>query len=257
MYRVEQQEPSEEFKKAWGTARQFLGSKGGGSLRWIRSDLNPPMAEHLSFAIGNQLFFVFVEAAEADFKYAQKLFFDVCSQADATPCLMPMNKRISAYEPATYGWGLVNAVTGDLVDPYDMVSDELIEMTDWELHDFAIRDVVIRHLGESGFNVFSKQSAMNIDPSIWFEADGKPFWVVVRAARHPQQKAEKPKNIEAIAEGCSHMSREGYFASVVVANGDDPFDPDAESNGNFLPLYRGHEMAVKFKGLEKLWNLNS
>lgn len=28
-----------------------------------RANLNPPMAEHLSFRMGNQLFFIFVEAA--------------------------------------------------------------------------------------------------------------------------------------------------------------------------------------------------
>ena len=252
MYRVEQQEPSQDFKQAWATAGRFLSKKGGEGLKWIRSDLNPPMAEHLSFIIGNQLFFVFVEAADADFKYARKLFLEVCSGANATPCLMPMKKRIASYEPSVFGWGLVDAISGNLVDPFEMVSDKLIEMTDWELHDFAIRDVVIKHLEKKGFNVFSKQTALNIDPSIWFETDGKPFWVVVRAARHPQKKAEKPKNIDDIAEGCSHMSREGYLASVVVANTDDPFDPEAAANGNFLPLYRGHGMAVKFDGLEKL-----
>lgn len=148
MYRVEQQEPSHEFKKAWASAGRHLGSKGGESLKWIRSDLNPPIAEHLSFAIGNQLFFVFVEAAEIHFKYAKKLFLDVCDQAGATPCLMPMNLRITSYEPAAYGWGLVSAVNGDLVDPFEMVTDELVEMTDWELHDFAIRDVVMKYLKE-------------------------------------------------------------------------------------------------------------
>jgi hypothetical protein len=43
------------------------------------------------------------------------------------------------------------------------------------------------------------------------------------------------------------MSRVGFFASVTVANADDPFDPSGE---NAMPLYRGHGMMVRFEGLE-------
>jgi len=249
MYRIKQEKPSQDFEQAWLSARRFLAQKGGEGLKWIRCDLNLPMAEHLSFIIGNQLFFVFVESAEVDLKNYQKLFLNACSQANATPCLMPMRKRIASYETVAYGWGLVNAITGDLVDPFEMVSDELIEMTDWELHDFAIR-VVVTLLEEEGFNVFSKQSEFNIDPSIWFEDDGTIFWVVVRAARHPQKKAEKPENIDKISEFC--MNREGYFASVFVINSDDPLDLEPTSNDSRLPLYRGHGMFVDYDGLEKL-----
>ncbi len=44
----------------------------------------------------------------------------------------------------------------------------------------------------------------------------------------------------------------GYFASVAVLNSDDPFNPDAKSNANYLPLYRGHGMFVKFEGLKSV-----
>lgn len=254
MYRIEQEKPSQEFEQAWLSAGRFLASKGGEGQKWIRDNLNLPIIEHLSFVIGSQLFFVFVEAAEVNFKYSQNLFLDACSQANATPCLMPMRKRITSYEPIAHGWGLVNAITGDLVDPFEMVSDELIEMTDWELHDFAIRKVVVSHLEQKGFNVFSTQSALNIDPSIWFEADGKHFWVVVRAARHPQKTVAMPQNINEIEKEFSTVGQGGYFAPVVVLSADEPLplDPEADLNGNYLPLYRGHAMFVDFEGIQKL-----
>ena len=41
----------------------------------------------------------------------------------------------------------------------------------------------------------------------------------------------------------------GHFASVGVASADDPFDPNAIRNGNFVPLFRGYEMHISYEGL--------
>ena len=161
---------------------------------------------------------------------------------------MPMTERLTGYEPAFPGWGLIHAETQEPVIPADMVSDDLIEMSDWELHDFAIQ-VMKSKLEEEGKKVFSAQSSRKIDPSIWFEEDRDQYWVVVREVRHPEKQAAMPTNISEISEFCSRKSQGGYFASVKVANYDDPFDPDADSNGNFLPLYRGHRLMAGFEGL--------
>jgi len=81
MYQAKQSEPSQEFKNAWQASGRFLQSKGGEGLNWIRSNLNLPMVEHLSFRLGNQLFFVFIEAAEFNFQKLSKLFLDVSREA--------------------------------------------------------------------------------------------------------------------------------------------------------------------------------
>ena len=54
---------------------------------------------------------------------------------------------------ATTGWGLVNAESGVVIDPVSMVSDELIEMFEWELHDFAFQ-IVKTYLTKQGKDVF-------------------------------------------------------------------------------------------------------
>ncbi len=258
MYAVEQEEPSETFKRAWASAGRHLGPQGGDGFNWLRANLNPPMAEHLSFRLGNQLFFVFVEAAEFAFERWRDLFLEVSHEAHATPCRMPMTERLIDYEPAFPGWGLIHAETQQPVNPADMVSNELIEMSDWELHDFAIQ-IVKAELTEEGKNVFSAQSSRKIDPSIWFEDNGARYWVVVREVRLPEEYAAMPTNIDEISASideisasCSRKAQGGYFASVKVANSDDPFDLDASSNGNFLPLYRGHRLKVGFKGLKRI-----
>jgi len=136
---------------------------------------------------------------------------------------------------------LTHAETGQAVSPPALVSDELVEISAWELHDFAIQ-VVAGYLEENGKLVFSKQSSLEVDPSIWFEDSSGPSFVVVREARYPTQDATCPANIEAIKNSCSRMSKIGFFASVAVANAD-----DLDS-----PLYRGHGMHVRFTGLVDL-----
>ena len=45
------------------------------------------------------------------------------------------------WKAAQKGWGLVHARTSEPINPFDLVSDEKIEMTDWELLSFAIQVV--------------------------------------------------------------------------------------------------------------------
>ena len=97
MYRVEQEEPSTDFKEAWSAAGRHIQSQADTGLSWLRATLNPPMAEHLSFRIGNQIFFVFVDAAEFNYESGRQLFSKVCSMAGAVPCLMPMEKWLGRW----------------------------------------------------------------------------------------------------------------------------------------------------------------
>ena len=251
MYRVEQAEPTEEFKQAWRAAGRHIQNQADSGFNWLRANLNPPIAEHLSFRIGNQIFFVFVEAAEFDYQVDSKLFESACKQANAIPCLMSMSKSLGKWQPQQQGWGFINTASSKVINPLDCVSNELIEMTDWELHDFAIQ-IVCSALQKKGKNVFSKQPFREIDPSIWFEDELGLHYVVVRAARHPHTHIALPKNITDIKNSCLNISRSGFFAPVILANSENPFDPNCKSNGNYLPLYRGHGIFPTYRGLSRL-----
>ena len=63
--------------------------------------------------------------------------------------------------------GLRDARTGRAIDPPGLVSSEPIEMSDWEVHDFAIQ-IVASQIETSAGAVFSKQPSLHIDPSVWF-----------------------------------------------------------------------------------------
>jgi hypothetical protein len=249
MYEIEQGQLPQDFIDAWRYAGQHIQKIGQEDVQWLRATLNPPIAEHLSFRIGNQLFFVYVDVDMLPFVGKRKeLFLNVAREATATPCVLKMKPKRGQFDPVNPGWGFIDAVTGRAVNPTNMVSNECIEISNWELHDFAIQ-IVRSHLEKEGNKVFSAQSSLHIDPSIWFEDKSGPCWVVVRAGRHPKKRAHIPANLQNIKQSCFRMSRVGFFASVTVANADDPFDPSGE---NVMPLYRGHSMIVRFEGLEPI-----
>ncbi len=62
-------------------------------------------------------------------------------------CILPMRKRMlrSSWVADRPGGGLVDARSGRPVDPHELVTDERIEISDWELHDIAVQ-VVREHL---------------------------------------------------------------------------------------------------------------
>lgn len=250
MYDIEAQEPSHEFERCWASAAQHLQrATGDGALRWLKSTLSPPFMEHLSFAVGNQLFFIRVEDSTGEVTGPGSIdsLKRVAEKSNGIPCLMPMDRSGTDWQPAKSGWGLIGLGTGKSVDPLSLITDERIVMTDWEVHDFAVQVVREHIVDELGFKLRSSQSDPEVHPAIWFEGEDGPEWVVVGAVRYPAKEAALPQNISEIAVHCSRMSSSGHFASVSVANSEDPFDPEETEWG--LPLWRGYGLRVRFSGL--------
>lgn len=241
MYDIEMHRPSEEFGRCWSAAGRHIQRQVQGPFHsWLKVSLDPPFLEHLSFRLGNQLFFLRIEdaARSLDVPGNREGLRLIANGCKGHACLMPMRRDSTSWEPVAPGWGLVDLRTGKPVDPISLVNDAQIEMTHWELQDFAVQ-IVRDHLKKQGKKLMSWQGNPAVDPSIWFVGDLGPEWVVVRAARYPSKIAERPANWHAIAERCSHLSKIGHFASVAVANSDNAQHP----------LWRGHGMTVAFEGM--------
>ncbi|HIJ25270.1 MAG TPA: hypothetical protein HPP65_12455 [Gammaproteobacteria bacterium] len=190
-------------------------------------NLFPPFLEHLSFRMGNQLFFVRLEDVDAGLVTPgnDAGYKTLAKESNGHAVVMPMRKGAGEWKADGVGLGLIDPDTREAVDPVALVSDEEVEMSDWELHDFAIQ--VVRHHIEDELKqkLMSFQVNPAVHPALWFVGDHGPEWVVVFVARYPQQEAFIPENIEEIAESCAQTSTLGSFASVTVANADDEFDP--------------------------------
>ena len=251
MYDIEMDEPSENFARCWlASGRHLAASAQDGSVSWLKATLTPPFLEHLSFRIGNQLFFIRVEDAGGNIPGPGNPdgFRIIANGCNGVPCRMPMRQSGSEWKPEFPGWGLIHAETSQPLNPVTLVSDENIEMTDWEIHDFAVQ-VVRDHIVETlGRELMSSQGNPDVDPSIWFVGDDGPEWVVVRGVRYPEQEAARPENIAEIAANCAHLSTIGHFASVAVANSENSSDESGDVEP--LPIWRGHQLFFEFEGLE-------
>jgi hypothetical protein len=253
MYEIEMHAPNEQFSRCWNTAARHLQSQVQDGLNWLKCTLAPPFLEHLSFRLGNQLYFVRIEATNVELVVpgSRNGLMAVAEGCNGHACIMPMTLERSGWTPVAPGWGLLSLQSGKSVDPLDLITDELIEMTDWELHDFAVQ-VVRDHLKAEGKEIGSTCGNPQIDPAIWFMGDNGPEWVVVRAVRFPEAQASVPGNISGIIQNCKPHGTAGHFASVSFANAKEPFSE--ESVKHPMPLWRGHGMYVNFAGLEPLSN---
>jgi hypothetical protein len=243
------QEVSQEFARCWNAAGLHIQRQVQGPLNsWLKLNLNPPFLEHLSFRLGNQLFFIRIEDADGKLKVpgSRNGLRSVADGCNGHACLMPMRREGTEWIANGQGWGLFDLRTGRDIDPVALITDELIEMSDWELHDFAVQ-IVKDNLTKNGRTQMSWQGNPSVDPSIWFAGEHGPEWVVVRAARYPETSVEPPADWHAIAENCSRHGKSGHFASVGFANADDAFDPTGAVPAT--PLWRGHGMRVRFIGL--------
>jgi hypothetical protein len=252
MYKIEMQEMSAAFFPCWQAAVLHLSKQvDGGIQSWLRAHPYPPFLEHLSFRLGNQLFFVRIEDIDGKVQGPgnSQGFISAANSANGRACVLPMKRNLfgGAWVADSPGWGLLDAETRKPIDPVALVTDEKIEMTPWELHDMAVQ-VVRNYLKKQGFELMSWQGNPEVDPSIWFVGKNKrPEWVLVRAAKFPENHAARPSNWQAIAANCAKMSTVGHFASVAVVSVDQPFDSEQEPP---VPLWRGHGMHVRFTGLE-------
>lgn len=251
MFKVETQEMTPAFLECWKAAGIHMGKQvQGGMPSWLKATPYPPFLEHLSFRLDNQNFFVRVQDADDQIEGPGSLqgLLSIADGCKGHACIMPMKKKFfGGWCAELPGWGLIDARTGAPVNPVDLVSDERIEITEWELQDFAVQ-VVRTQLEKEGFQLMSWQGNPSVDPAIWFVGASKtPEWVVLRAVRYPENEATRPGNWAAIAQGCSSMGTIGHFASVAFASADQPFETGQETP---VPLWRGHGVHVRFAGLD-------
>jgi hypothetical protein len=253
------QEMSQEFYPCWQAAGRHLNNQVEGGIQfWLRAHSNPPVLEHLSFRLGNQLFFIRVEDVDNKVEGPGTLtgLNYVSEGMQGYACILPMKKASGREWVAAYsGWGLLDAKTRELINPVDKVTDEKIEMTPWELHDLAVQ-IVRLDLEKDGYQLMSWQSNPDVDPSIWFIGDsGGPEWVIVREGKYlARGDAPPPENLAEIAEYHSRLSKIGHFAPVSIVSSEDSFDPAKAVSVE--PLWRGHEACIRFKGLQKVSPVN-
>jgi hypothetical protein len=254
MYSIQMNEVSEEFARCWNAAGLHLESQAQGPIQsWLRAHLNPPFLEHLSFRLGNQLFYIRLEDVNGRLDVPGSLegLLQVAVGCAGHACVMPMKKVGKNWEPVEAGWGLLDALTRDAIYPPSLITDRNIEMTDWELQDLAVQ-VVRDRLQRQGRELMSWNSNPEVNPSLWFIGDSGEEWVLVRAVRGPKVRANLPDNFPEIFAHFNELGHKGYFASVGIMSVDGLLDTSTTGFRKRNPVYRGHQMHIEYEGLQAL-----
>jgi len=246
-YTIEMHEPSEDFAKCWQAAGRHLSNLGDGRINWLKADLTPPFLEHLSFRVGNQLFFVHLQDAEGNLQTIGNLngLSMIARECKGIACLMPMRRTPNGWKVEVGGWGLIELESGNPLNPIELISNDKIEMTNWEILDFAVQ-VVREHIqNELEFDIVFSQSNPAVQPSIWFNGKYGLEWVVVRANTLTLDKLIGECDISAVAKQCADKSNLGNTATVSFANEKQCLSESSD----ILPLIRGHGAQIFFNGL--------
>ena len=146
MYEIESHEMSKAFSPCWKAAGIHLSKQVDGGIRfWLRAHPYPPFLEHLSFRLGNQLFFVRVEDVDGKVQGPgnPRGFITAAKNANGRACALPMKKKLfdGAWVADMPGWGLLDADTRRPINPVALVTYQKIEMTPWEVQDVAVQAV--------------------------------------------------------------------------------------------------------------------
>lgn len=248
---VDSTAPNAEFLRCYEVAaklieeRFFKPNKKENFVRWLKFMPQPPFLEHISFRIGNQLFLVRIVDVDGNLIVpgASAGVYLAAEEYRGVPLILSMRKKDGVWAPTFRpGSEFFDPRTSETVDPLKLVTSEKIEMSDWEVHDYAVQ-IVRDKMHEAGAKIASWQGYLGTDPSIWFSSEGQIAYAIVRAVRFPREEAPPPENFLDIYRGCKAMTEHGYFASVAIASTKDKF---GVATAKPTSLYRGEPLRVKY-----------
>ena len=249
LYSIDETPMTEAFHACWYAAAAHLSAQGQDSINWLKATPAAPFLEHLSFRLGNQLFFIRIEDIDGLVEGPGNRT-GVLSIAEGTgghACIMYMKQLTSTeWRPVAPGWGLLKIINEESIDPPSLISEDLVEISNWEIQDIAVQ-VVRGIIEEQGHEVESWQGSPHLNPSIWYRKDGVKTWVIVRACRYPQQQASLPIEINSLRQKFETNNFPGEYGLVSLVGVDSENQSDTDSASN--KIYRGHMISAQFRGL--------
>ena len=249
LYPIDETPMTEAFHACWYAAAAHLSAQGQDSINWLKATPASPFLEHLSFRLGNQLFFVRVEDID-EVVIGPGNRGGVISIAEGTgghACIIYMKRHgTGEWRPVTSGWGLLSIKDEGVIDPPSLISEELIEISEWEMQDMAVQ-VVRGILEDQGHKVESWQGSPHLNPSIWYLKDGVRTWVIVRPCKYPEQQGKLPSEVMSLTQKFEAQGFLGECGLVSLSSLDKNLE--AGSAVEKRAIFRGHMVSAQFRGL--------
>ena len=136
---IDNGEFTDDFIDCARFANKFLFKKGQDVINSIPFS-SFPTPVHTSFRIGNQLFFVHIVDLDDNMEPPGSIegFINICKKFECLACLLPVRKKNNKWTIEHLDWGLIDAKTRDPINPHDLVTDEKLVMSDYEIHQIGI-----------------------------------------------------------------------------------------------------------------------
>jgi hypothetical protein len=232
-----------QLQEQFNRFNQFAPPSPLPAFHWVKAELTYPAFDHLSFAHKNAIFSVVIEVwdgSESSFtEQQQERLLDACRANQLIPCVFRLDYE-DELEPATDGWNLVHASTGERIDPSSFAEEGPVVMSAWELTNFAIQ-VVRDDLEKQGNEVLSFCDLPEVNPQIWFrDSSGNACWALVQCSTSKEPlTSQRWQGFEQTNDALKPFA--GYFAGVRV------------QSTNAVPM-RGDGMMVDYRGIEKIYD---
>ena len=242
--------PSAAFIEYWNAGAIHVYRNVCDNLGALRLTPISPMYEHYAFILGNQLFFAMFESDEFPLSKESKLNLDaLCLDSNATPLILQLKKVRGKIEVVDGGSGLRNMRTNELVNPIEMVNDSAIPMEMWDCLDCLSKGLA-EQLTQEGARVHSRVTYVGLQPSFWYEKDGKEHFVVlnIRVVKNKGDKPDMPVTGDLEKEFKEHVQKSAPHAKAMICNA-----VMACGEEKYLgePPYRGMAVYVDTQGLQE------
>ena len=201
-------------------------------------------AAHQVFRFGNQLFTVWLEDVVVNDK-AYLLsswddFLEESREMNAIPCVMLMKHTDAGWAVNEPDWGLLDDEVCDDINPCNLVTDEAVEMTDWEINDFCIQRACDRLLDDQ-CTIEEVSSYPSSAPSIWFtDQFGSLCYLILGVAKYPIYEVPCPAGAQSVVSPI-HLGNggfNGYYLCMSVAS-----VLDIEEGSGLI--YRGDPLIIR------------
>ena len=244
-YMVDRPDPSGQFLEDRFNALKYIDNFRqkftDGNFGWIKTELSYPGFDDFTFSYMCSIYSVMVLRATDTGRLLNvppriDALREEASRNNLVPCVFPINDR-TGRPFFKNSWNLVNPFTGKRVTPDTDSSNELTELSQCELLNWAV-NIVMDYIDKQGLKLDSFCDAPGIEPQIWFQdKNNSHCWVKVFPCVYP----DDGKGLSFDLTNYNHpelLNHDGYTAKV-----------------SFMPmnapkLYRTHPADVNFRGLE-------
>jgi len=249
---INHEEFSEDFISCANYVNDFFSAKGRDVIKFIHF-ASFPTPIHTSFRIGNQLFFVHIVDVDKNIETPGTIehFIDISERFQCVACLLPVSKTINSWNIENLDWGLIDAKTRKPVNPYSIVSNKKIVMSDNEIyamgHEYIRTNIITKdhECQVTGFIIDPE-----VYPSIFFNYKNNECCVLIKVS-HGAFPYFKKLDFKDQLEKMKSMfnNKTIYFAGAHLLG-----EEQLKQNNKSLPFYRGQGYHPKFLGLENVYN---